>query len=936
MWGQARHENVFDLEGMVYPDALQWIEKDTAGFVWLATDRGVMRTDGFRHKWVLQAEAKPITALLVGRSGVYVGYEDGSIATIDGITHQVIARSGSIGSAVSCMYEWSDKRIFFGTRDKGLGWTDRQNTQMMSALDSTLDLSVHCLGKWGNRMMVATDMGLYSVDFSSQAVAQRFDPDRQILEDHYINAMQETEEGLFLAGENGSLCRLNADGSLTSATYFNAFHAAPIVHLALHDDAIWLIDRDYHVYSLQRTDLERIFASSEYEDNVIQSDVLDICVNQHGTMMLTTGFSEVVMIDLIQHSLVQHDAIDLSQIDALTMTNDRYIWLANSEGLYRHHADFIEGQVMNRVMQLQGERIVALCALDSSTMVAGTFGHGLYVLNVVSGAVRIIDERSGLLNNHITSMALQGHSLWLSTLGGLACVDTKTWKERARFDAESPLGASYLYGVHPMADGSLYIGTDGKGLICMKEGEFTSYRETHPELGRSIIQMVSDQAQRLWMVTLDHGIQCWYNGSLQSHPKLVASQLGEIGSIQIYRGHDLLVFCSKGVFLYNPTSGVLQLVKEMRNALSEGFQNMLIDPLANRLWLARKGDLWSCDLDEFVHLHVPHIFVDGVLQSLQPVPFGQREFGPDENYLTFLLSVPWFDHNEFPSIRYRLLGLDSNWITTQERIIHFPKLAPGDYELELQVVLHGEVMPGPSARYAFRIRQPFYRRPWFIALMMLVVAIGVIFFLRIRDRRLTRRAFVRQKQLESELQLLRSQINPHFLFNSFNTLSYTIEKNQDEAVEYVEKLSDYFRLVLQRTGEPLITVGEELNLVSHYIYLQKKRFGSLLDITTDVPEGFRSRMIPPMVIQMLLENAVKHNSISRDHLLHVRISIENGCIVVANNINPLIKKQTGTGTGLRNIQRRVEILMQRELLISDDGANFVVKIPLEMHPQIIR
>jgi LytS/YehU family sensor histidine kinase len=243
-------------------------------------------------------------------------------------------------------------------------------------------------------------------------------------------------------------------------------------------------------------------------------------------------------------------------------------------------------------------------------------------------------------------------------------------------------------------------------------------------------------------------------------------------------------------------------------------------------------------------------------------------------------------------------------------------------------MIQGEVFSGPSTKYAFTILKPFYKRAWFILLCLFLFAFGVAFFLRLRDRRLTRRAYIRQQQLEGELQLLRSQINPHFLFNSFNTLSYTIEKDQNEAVEYVEKLSDYFRLVLQRTREPLITLKQEMNLVEHYLFLQHKRFGASLEVNSRIPEKAMESLIPPMVIQMLLENAVKHNTISSDRKLSVQITVENSFIVVSNNINPLIKKPIGTGTGLKNIQRRVEILMKRDFVVIEDERSFVVKIPL--------
>jgi ligand-binding sensor domain-containing protein len=926
--GQTSRYDVFDLGGVVYPESVQWIEKDSTGFIWIATQHGLLRTDGDRHNWVLKGETLRITALKVGGSAIYLGYEDGSLTTIDWLNHQVISRSPAIGSAVSCIYEYSQEMVVYGTKDKGLVWSVNGTIGLMSDVDPTLDLSVHCIGKLSHQLIVATDLGLYATDFTNTPRADRLDISREILEEHYVNAMVETDEGLFLAGENGSLCRLNINGTITKAEYFNAFHKAPILHIGLHEDEVWIVDQDQQILSVHRHHMDRIFAFSQDVGNRLLNAIEDMCINQHGTMMLTTGYSEVVLVDLMQNAFEKHDDIDLAGIDALALASDRYIWIANKEGVFKHHADFIEGHKMRKVLALKGEHVVAFCELNDRVMLAGTFGNGLLVIDRLNDSVLRIDEQSGLINNHITSLVVQGDLVWIATLGGLTCVDSKTWKERARYDENSPMGASYLYAVQVLTNGDICIGTDGKGLIRFREGQFKALRDGHPEFAKTVIQMVEDNEQRLWMVTLDKGIQCLKDHVLQDHPKLSGSQFGELGSIQVYNGNNLLIFCSKGLFRYDPKLKSLQSVKGMRDELSVGFQNMVVDPESRRLWLARKNDLWSCNIDEFMNWHVPHIFVDGILQSLQPVALNQNVFRHDENYLTFLLSIPWFDQTEYPTVRYRLLGLDSNWITTQERIIHYPKLSAGSYELELQVMIQGEVFSGPSTKYAFTILKPFYKRAWFILLCLFLFAFGVAFFLRLRDRRLTRRAYIRQQQLEGELQLLRSQINPHFLFNSFNTLSYTIEKDQNEAVEYVEKLSDYFRLVLQRTREPLITLKQEMNLVEHYLFLQHKRFGASLEVNSRIPEKAMESLIPPMVIQMLLENAVKHNTISSDRKLSVQITVENSFIVVSNNINPLIKKPIGTGTGLKNIQRRVEILMKRDFVVIEDERSFVVKIPL--------
>lgn len=181
--------------------------------------------------------------------------------------------------------------------------------------------------------------------------------------------------------------------------------------------------------------------------------------------------------------------------------------------------------------------------------------------------------------------------------------------------------------------------------------------------------------------------------------------------------------------------------------------------------------------------------------------------------------------------------------------------------------------------------------------------------------------------MQSELRFLKSQINPHFLFNSFNTLITIIEENPKIAVEYVEHLSDFYRSIMAYRERDFITVQEEMDLVRSFFFLLKKRYETGLFLHNSL-NGLQGQVMP-LTLQMLVENAVKHNVISADKPLVVEIFSENdGYITVRNNIRRKIKAEPSTHFGLQSLIRRYQLLGERPVLVEDNAAFFTVKVPV--------
>jgi len=192
----------------------------------------------------------------------------------------------------------------------------------------------------------------------------------------------------------------------------------------------------------------------------------------------------------------------------------------------------------------------------------------------------------------------------------------------------------------------------------------------------------------------------------------------------------------------------------------------------------------------------------------------------------------------------------------------------------------------------------------------------------------------RSQQLEKEsllfqFETLRNQVNPHFLFNSFNTLISLIEEDKDAAVEYVQRLSDFFRTILHLRDKSMISIQEELELIKNYAYLQMKRYGQNLVLKNSIPSSVLLKGIAPLTLQMLVENAIKHNVIASGRPLNIEISLtSNDYIMVKNNIQKRMVEENSSGLGLQNIRNRYKFLSDKEVEIIVSSSYFSVAIPL--------
>ncbi|HCY40593.1 MAG TPA: hypothetical protein DHV48_04455 [Prolixibacteraceae bacterium] len=235
--------------------------------------------------------------------------------------------------------------------------------------------------------------------------------------------------------------------------------------------------------------------------------------------------------------------------------------------------------------------------------------------------------------------------------------------------------------------------------------------------------------------------------------------------------------------------------------------------------------------------------------------------------------------------------------------------------------LHEQITTGYFLKQGYFM----FKIAFFFIVLGSLISNAVMFFQNWKEVAIQQEKLKRE-QLALQYETLKSQVNPHFLFNNLNSLTSLISTNPDKAIDFVKKLSEVYRYVLDQKDQELVALDTELKFVESYIFLQKIRFGSNLEVQMNVK--LRNFKVIPLSIQMLVENAIKHNEISDRKPLQIRIFVSDDQYLMVENQLQKKSGSEGTGSGIGNIKSQYGFFTGKKVIISENGDKFLAGIPL--------
>ncbi len=779
-----------------------------------------------------------------------------------------------------------------------------------------------------------TDAGLVSCDFQNTNQAVVFESFKSQLPDLIIHSLcLDKQNTLWIGFNEAGVYQYNLTSHVFNAVVSGQdIGNSTIASMSVMEDYLWIASESEGLFAFNTSNgLLRNYSANKA--NPLPPRILGLSPSLLGGFWIAGEDKLIWTPGRTVETVTEANGKPLGEVYALLADSQNNLWFCSENGLYRKKLNTKpdtspERMLTNRIFD---KYFYTTLYEDTEGFIwIGTFDHGVLQLNPKNLSVKIYNENTGLANNNVLNIAGSGDTLWFSTFGGVSRL-IKTPGSVAVFESfnnESSMSNKYIYQIHITPHGRVWFATDGNGLTYYDKGVFKHLNDSVLK-GKAVYSLIESADSALWLALADEGLLRLKGDSLRHFGlndglgSLTVTSLISLGS------HYLLVVNTHRVDLIDTDNGeVIQV--------GENFDLHEIKAGLNAFTKNKKSEYWIGTQNGYIKLNQPEqlarirpvLNLNNVLVNLESIDtMAVQQFSYNENYLLFEYTGIWYPRPGDVRFKVKLEGQDKDWSITRDHQLSYSNLSAGDYRF----VLLDASNTGSKARqlvYRFSISKPFWFQWWFLFVLALLLSSLLWWVIRWRVMKLKREQLFRNEKLESEYQNLRNQVNPHFLFNSFSTLIALIETEPRTAVDYVEKLSDYFRSILQYRDTELIPLSEELILLETYIFLQKKRYVSGLRFSVTLTEIQKQCSIPPMTLQMLAENALKHNVVSKQKPLHLVLEYQNDTLVMLNNLQAKKQPEISTSLGLKNISERYRLFAGKQVEVVNTGTQFIVKLPV--------
>ncbi|MFM1998762.1 MAG: hypothetical protein RL204_709 [Bacteroidota bacterium] len=915
---------------------IQRLIQDQYGFIWLGTNRGLRRFNGtsLTQTNLPVTVDNDITALFVKDNTLLAGTKKGMLVVIDLLKPTIAESFITVDDEITSLTIDAKGKIWIATASSGILFGEKNNLDRIDNQIGLPDNIIHAIIATSNGICAATDVGLVQWDNCDVPKEFKLYTIENGLCDNLITSLALGKNNtVYIGAQNGAMCKWYADNkSVAQFDEFNNILKGSIVKIIPTDNEVFCFTEDHFIFTGSTKD-NQFVQSSLSENGPFNSryPFMDGLYDQEGNLIVCNKSNSLLVSDSRFLYLRSHEELDLQNIRAITSDRNNNLWFSTPNGLFSHNYLFSNQQKLQKYLpapKKSSEEIICLAEGNDSAIWFGMYGSGLGRIDLKTKKIKYFTEKDGLLNNNVLSITADGTKLWIATLGGV-CVLEKISKEWVFWNLpqDSKL-STYVYSVFKDKQGRIWFGSDGDGPIYRNNaGQYIALKDQFPLVADNILSIKQDTDGNIWFLTSDQQLQCFKEDRIEKRDLISDGEKPNLLAIENDDKGNIFVFTSSGFAIVRGDSPSFEFVSS-EETLSSNYLNVSTKDYEGNIWVGLEPSLIRFVQNDKNSRHQPLVRIEDILVQLQSIDTTQHEFSYEQNHFTFQVTGLWYKQPDKVRFRYKLEGYDSNWAITRDNQIVFSKLDPGDYTFVVQASANDDFNEANETVYKFTIEGPFWQKWWFISLILLVVFATVFIILRAREQQLQKSALLQRERLKGQFETLRNQINPHFLFNSFNTLISTIAKDKDQAIDYVEQLSDYFRIILEQREKEVITLKEELELADRYLFLQKQRFGDNLIVIRNIPDELMDSLIPPMTIQLLVENAIKHNIISRLKPLTIELNVGDNYLIVSNTLQEKTQKEPSTGVGLNNIVHRYLILFKKDVQVVKNENRFEVLLPL--------
>ncbi|MBL7814070.1 MAG: histidine kinase [Saprospiraceae bacterium] len=906
---------------------LNCLAQSPNGVMWLGSNRGLIRYNGLQMQ--LFPTQSPVTALFSNaKRGLWIGFENGEIAFFYKNQINIWQREEGLPKVkITGFAEDTNGNFWFSTYGEGAYCYDGIHLYNFNTDDGLTGNEIYAIAKNAQgQILLATDNGISFCQFSQGKKTVWNESSSENLPDLIVKALSQTPTNEVFAGfyngAIGSVTQKNwvkVQGVVSTASCFDKSN----VVVGTEDNGLFFID-------LQHGRIDKVPNNLQISGQSRGSTLGGIGRRIQATFIDTEGniwvISDKNKLFSANYRFLTYKT-NLTDIQAIATLNTHEILLGTKEGAFNYNIK------TGQIQRFLPKKINVISLFNHFGIpFIGTYGSGLFMKKPNEVNPVHFSKLNGLSNLNIFSVATRDDTLWVASLSGFFRIlqGQKGW-DVVHFNSRNGLSTDFIYKIFEDSQHRIWLGTDGKGTTLFDGQTFRHFNQSkNNKAFGSVIGIAESPKGTIWLANTEGGIfygnetvgfEEWQTTNNFTRQSLTGLTTDAFGTVIVLSNH--------GIEFINPTTRSRALFgSELGLTTFESGINPFSFTASSDLWFATSTDLVRMPSLLIKPKLRPTPILRGVKILMENVDFDNiTSFSHNQNYITFEIEGIWHTHPQAVRYRYRLDGLDPDWQTTKEHNLTYPNLPAGTYIFRLQASQSDDFTNAEEVTYTFTIEKPLWQRIWFILLMALIFSGLGFLFIKKREERLNFQAELKREKIESQLEMLKSQISPHFLFNSFNTLIATIENDPKSAVEYTERLSDFYRNILQVREKNTISLQEELNLLENYIFLLRQRHGDAISV--EIKTVRFDKKIVPLTLQLLVENAVKHNVVSKSRPLSISIlELEDGYLEVKNNVRKKLDKERSTGFGLSSLKSRYQLLTPQKVSVTETEESFIVKIPL--------
>ncbi len=884
---------------------IQSMQVDSLGFLWIADLHNLYRYDGNDPIVKLQLVNESITAFNYTADEILVGTSYGRILKlkIDNEGFEVLQDS-TLNEPVTNILYIDDSHYIAASYESGIRIRNNDLQKKMDVDHGLVSNEVYDLALHNGKYYLATDQGIQVLDVSDSITVMDVISTDDGLSDIVITNLISKGNKLWYTDYDNHLGSIDSDNNIVNYSFDEKSKINDVISLG---DQIFLVTDFGLMTFFDGQFIQQYPIKGKEKISNIQND-------KEGNIWMVNGNGKLLKGNLY----FQKIDIQSGNITAFTKFGDYYM-IGNSDGLSSYQ--------YNNERKVSSNNITHLVNFKNY-LIVGTFSKGIMIYDRELNLVQHIKEWGSYKNQSVLNTHVADNRLYVSSLTGVVEFELVNNKLKITRNFDDLIGPGYIYAMMLNAD-QMYFGTDRKGLIVLdrKSKEVTEYRKfsSGVKVG-SIYAIAQDNNGKVWVTSENHGLGYLENDKLISVNNIKNTSDRYTSLSLTYSGY-LLAVRDFSIDLIDPRSNhIMYYDKELDLEEAKTYLNTMHTE-GDQIYFVHGSNVYMYSAKDNIKIH-PNVVIDEVLVNLTRVTT-EQSFDEDNNNIEFSFSGSWLTDPSKLTYEYFLEGFDKDWRATKDKSVSFRKLPPGKYNFRVRASENGYFLDEPEDSYSFEIRSHFYNLWWVKSLFMILLGLIVWSIFKAIEGRKKEILALEKLNIENQFINLKNQLNPHFLFNAFNTLIGLIEEDKDRSVAFVERMTDFYRNILEHGKQNLITLAQEQEMLNQYMAILKSRFNGQLDIQIDINDNTAEYKLPPMTLQLLLENAVKHNVVSSKNPLKFSIEQVQDKVIVRNVKTALVQDVQSTKTGLENIKRRFELVGLPKPIIRNVDVFFEVIIHLK-------